>query len=119
MKKLEMQLSMHQKEFKNLQQQFDTQVSQLNAQIAANEDQIRDQAEQIADLLENKAFAEQEIERLNNELGNNGKELEFEKKMRSKLVGKNTELQDNVQRLEKISGVKKKPAPDTKKVKKP
>lgn len=85
MKKLEIQLSMHQKEFKNLQQMFETQVSKLNGQVAENEATIRDKEEKIADLIHWKAMAEAEINRLNQELGNNGKELEFEKKVRQKL----------------------------------
>lgn len=85
MKKLEIQLSMHQKEFKNLQQMFETQVSKLNGQVAENEATIRDKEEKIADLIHWKAMAEAEINRLNLELGNNGKELEFEKKVRQKL----------------------------------
>jgi len=44
MKKLEIQLSMHQKEFKNLQQMFDHTVAKMSAQIAELEALNRDQA---------------------------------------------------------------------------
>jgi len=54
----------------------------LNGQVAENEATIRDKEEKIADLINWKAMAEAEINRLNLELGNNGKELEFEKKVR-------------------------------------
>ena len=64
MKKLEMELSLHQKEFRNFKQMFENQMTQLNNQIAEHEQTIKEQAEQIADLLEKKEIAEGDIARL-------------------------------------------------------
>lgn len=64
MKKLEMELSLHQKEFRNLRQMFENQVANLNNHIAAHEQTIKEQAEQIADLLEMKEIADGDIARM-------------------------------------------------------
>ena len=119
MRKLEQELSIHQREFKSLKNIFEAKIDDLNSQVASHLATIKQRDQEVADLTERLQNALSEISRLEKELSLTGKDLDLEKQIRQKVQGENTEQKANIERLEKISGVnKKKPqsaAPPTKK----
>ncbi len=111
MRKLEYELSIHQKEFKSLKAMFESKIDDLNSQVENHLSTIKQREDEIADLSERLHNAESEIARLEKELSLTGKDLDLEKQIRQKIQGENSEHKANIERLEKISGVnKKKPA---------
>ena len=82
MRKLEQELSIHQKEFKTLKGMFEAKIDDLNQQVASHLSTIKERDEEVADLSEKLHFAESEIARLEKELSLTGKDLDLEKQIR-------------------------------------
>ena len=109
MKKLELELQLHEKDFRQVRAKFDEQIANQANEILQQKETIQQQSLQIMDLTQKKNLAESDNMRMQQELSSLGQEHELVKNQTQKLSMEKQENQTEIQRLKKISGIKDNP----------